>query len=166
VEWEVLEELTKYHREVTPCMCTRMITPYDCGPSSDELDLIALQCPIDVDDCSLFKEKEGTHTLWKTYLQEINLMTIGVVQFSSQMFINSDQGCAVAFCAFHACAVGRTLYKLFKSYSKYQFAHTSDKEESTAQWIYAVVTHAQHYESMLTSPQRTKNLIARIFHEN
>jgi len=81
VEWEVLEELTKYHREVTPCMCTRMITPYAHGPSSDELDLIALQCPIDVDDCSLFKEKEGTPTLWKTYLQEINLITIANAQF-------------------------------------------------------------------------------------
>ncbi|XP_059475096.1 inhibitor of Bruton tyrosine kinase isoform X2 [Neocloeon triangulifer] len=59
VEWEVLEELAKYHREITPDMCRRTITPYSIGPSSDELEFISTHFPIDLDGASLIKSKEG-----------------------------------------------------------------------------------------------------------
>jgi hypothetical protein len=53
VEWEVLEELTKYHRDITPAMQCRLITPYAHGPSSEELDSIASQFPLSMDELLL-----------------------------------------------------------------------------------------------------------------
>lgn len=50
MEWEVLEELAKYHREITPAMQCRLITPYAHGPSKDELDSIAAQFPLSMDE--------------------------------------------------------------------------------------------------------------------
>lgn len=49
MEWEVLEELTRYHREITPAMQCRLITPYAHGPSSQELDSLAAQFPLSLD---------------------------------------------------------------------------------------------------------------------
>jgi hypothetical protein len=53
VEWEVLEELTTYHRDITPAMQCRLITPYAHGPSNDELDSIASHFPISLDELLL-----------------------------------------------------------------------------------------------------------------
>ncbi|XP_065342837.1 inhibitor of Bruton tyrosine kinase [Cloeon dipterum] len=56
VEWQVLEELSKYHRETNPVMCRRIITPYANGPTSDDLQFVLSHFPTLLDDHSRINE--------------------------------------------------------------------------------------------------------------
>ncbi|XP_076307674.1 LOW QUALITY PROTEIN: inhibitor of Bruton tyrosine kinase [Tachypleus tridentatus] len=65
VDDEVMVDLTESYQSLIPAMCKRKITPYTVGPTSEELEKIAQQYPVDGDEdipppnTSGFRQQEG-----------------------------------------------------------------------------------------------------------